>query len=177
MVSPLRLRWVKGVCVFRRNLPPALLAAEPGSSTCHCGNTGLERTPNKSQYAKLTLEKKIFPPLQPGFELATFQSRVQHFTNKLSRLLEKYSVCIKVRKHTGNNCLHCPFLTKFRTGQSARCPCQTRSRTTEHLLQARTLKRKPRVLVLVDGDPPVARKLFGSLDDLRCTTRKTRVSI
>ena len=32
---------------------------------------------NKSQHRKLTLEKKIFPPLLEGFELATFQSRVQ----------------------------------------------------------------------------------------------------
>ena len=30
-VSPLWLRWVKGVCVFRYNLPPALLAEWPGS--------------------------------------------------------------------------------------------------------------------------------------------------
>ena len=31
---------------------------------------------NKSQHRKLTLEKKILPPLQQGFEPATFQSRV-----------------------------------------------------------------------------------------------------
>ena len=31
--------------------------------TCHCGNTGLERTLNKSQHTKLTLEKEIFSPL------------------------------------------------------------------------------------------------------------------
>ena len=31
-------------------------------------------------------EKKILPPLLPGFELATFQSRVRRSTNKLSRL-------------------------------------------------------------------------------------------
>ena len=36
----------------------------------------MERTPNKSQHTKLTLEKKILPPLLPGFELATFRSRV-----------------------------------------------------------------------------------------------------
>ena len=50
IVSPLRLRLVKGVCVFRCNLPPALLAERPGSFTCHCGDTGVERTPNKSQH-------------------------------------------------------------------------------------------------------------------------------
>ena len=37
----------------------------------------LVRTPNKSQHSKLTLEKKILPPFLPGFELATFRSRVR----------------------------------------------------------------------------------------------------
>ena len=32
-----------------------------------------------------TLEKKILPPLLPGFKLTTFQSEVGHFTNKLSQ--------------------------------------------------------------------------------------------
>jgi len=32
---------------------------------------------NKSQHRKLTLEKKILPPLQQGFEPATFRSRVR----------------------------------------------------------------------------------------------------
>ena len=32
---------------------------------------------NKSQHRKLTLEKRIFPPLQQGFEPATFRSRVR----------------------------------------------------------------------------------------------------
>ena len=76
LVSPLRLRWVKGVCVFRCNLPPVLLAEWPGSFTCHCGNTMIVRTPSKCQHTKLTLKKKILPPLLPGFEPATFQSRV-----------------------------------------------------------------------------------------------------
>ena len=45
---------------------------------CDCGNTGVERTPNKSQHTKLTLEKKkILPLLLPGFELATSRSRVR----------------------------------------------------------------------------------------------------
>ena len=34
-----------GVCVFSCNLPPALLAEWPGSFTCYCGNTGVERIP------------------------------------------------------------------------------------------------------------------------------------
>ena len=32
---------------------------------------------NKSQHRKSTLEKKILPPFQQGFEPATFQSRVR----------------------------------------------------------------------------------------------------
>ena len=39
--------------------------------------TGVERTPNESQHTKLTLEKKILPPLLPGLELETFPSRVR----------------------------------------------------------------------------------------------------
>ena len=42
IASPLRLRLVNGVCVFRCNLPSALLAKWPGSSTYHCYNTGDE---------------------------------------------------------------------------------------------------------------------------------------
>ena len=76
IVSPLRLRWVKDVWVFRFNLPPALLAEWPGSFACHCGNTGMELTPK---------EKEILPPPLPGFELATFRSRVRRSTYKLSR--------------------------------------------------------------------------------------------
>ena len=37
----------------------------------------MERTPNKSQHKKLTLEKKILPPLLPGFEPTVFRSRVR----------------------------------------------------------------------------------------------------
>ena len=72
--------------MVRCDLPPALFAECPGYFKCHCGNTGVERTPNKSQQTKLTLEKKILLPLLPGFELATFRSRVRRSTNKLSRL-------------------------------------------------------------------------------------------
>ena len=67
-----------GVWVFSCNLPPALLAEWPGSFTCYRGNTGgWNGYRNKSQHRKSTLEKKILPPLQQGFEPATFQSRVR----------------------------------------------------------------------------------------------------
>ena len=53
------------------------LAVWSGSFTCHFGNTGVERTPDKSQHTRLTQEKKTLPLLLPGFELATFRSRVR----------------------------------------------------------------------------------------------------
>ena len=46
--------------------------------------TGMERTPNKSQHIKLTLEKKILLLFLPEFKLATVRSRVWNSTNKLS---------------------------------------------------------------------------------------------
>ena len=73
-VSPLQLCRVKGVYVFKCNLPPALLAEWPGSFTCRCSNTGVELTPNKSQHS---LERKLFPLLLPEFELSTFQSQIR----------------------------------------------------------------------------------------------------
>ena len=60
------------------NVPPA---EWPGSFTCHCGITGVEGTPNKSQHRKLALEKKIPPPLLPGIKLATFRSRDRRTSN------------------------------------------------------------------------------------------------
>ena len=59
IVSPLRLHWVKGVCMFRCNLPPALLAEWPGSLMCHCGNTGVEQTLNKVSTQSWLRKKKF----------------------------------------------------------------------------------------------------------------------
>ena len=53
-------------------LPPALLRLlRAATVTRH----------HKSHYRKLTMERKILPPLLPGFELAIFPSRVRRFTN------------------------------------------------------------------------------------------------
>ena len=86
IVSPPQLRRIKGVCMFRCNRLSALLAEWPRILMCHCSNMGVEWTLNKSQHTKLTLVKKILPLLLPGFKVATFWSRVQRFTNKLSQL-------------------------------------------------------------------------------------------
>ena len=56
---------------------------------------GWNRYQNKSQHRKSTLEKKILPPLQQGFEPATFQSLSGALTTELS-LCQQISP--KVRK-------------------------------------------------------------------------------
>ena len=79
IVSPLKLCWVKGACVFTCNLPSELLAEWLFFVffTCHCINTGVERTSTvMSQHTKWTLEKKILPTFLPGFDLTTFWSQV-----------------------------------------------------------------------------------------------------
>ena len=52
-----------------------------GVFTCHCGNTWVERKPNKIQHTKLTLEKKILPPFLLGFE--SFDHESGALNNKL----------------------------------------------------------------------------------------------
>ena len=51
--SPLRLHLIKGVCVFRCNLPPALLAEWLGSFIYHCGTTRDEYQLHQSLYLSL----------------------------------------------------------------------------------------------------------------------------
>ena len=89
-------------CVFSCNLPPALLAEWPGSFTCYRGNTGWNGDRSKSQHRKLTLAKKILPPLLQGLEPGTFQSRAPPISSRwrmpdviLSRTLLTYRIKIK----------------------------------------------------------------------------------
>ena len=126
-ISPYQLYWVKDVCVFRCNLPPAHLLDWLGSFACHCGNTGVEQTPNNSQHTKSTLEKKNLLPLLPGFKLATFQSGVQRFTNKLSwlpgmLLAWRFTLCSTLGGKLGTGCLVLYMRTKWACQQ---VPCES----------------------------------------------------
>ena len=49
-------------CLFRYNMPLALLAEWQGSFVCYCGNTKVEWIPKK-EHRKLTLEKTFLPVL------------------------------------------------------------------------------------------------------------------
>ena len=66
-VSPLQLQWVKGVCVLRCSLLPALWAEWPGSFTCHCGNTRVEHKSNKSAH-KVNSGEENSPAIPAGIQ-------------------------------------------------------------------------------------------------------------
>ena len=64
-------------CVFRCNLPPALLAEWPGSFTCHCGNKFSRRScrdsnsqPLDHESGALTNKLSCIPSPHPGGNLA-----------------------------------------------------------------------------------------------------------
>ena len=66
---------------------------------------------NKSQHRKSTLEKKILPPFQQGFEPATFQSRVRrsnHWAILAPRRVHKF-MSIYIWKYEANHCPPTPF--------------------------------------------------------------------
>ena len=74
IVSPLRLRWVKGGCVFRCNLH--FWQNDRGLLHATAITLGRNRHQQMSQHAKLTREKKILPWLLPGFEHTNFWSQI-----------------------------------------------------------------------------------------------------
>ena len=72
------------------------------------------------------------------------------------------------RLRTGHNRLNYHLYSKLRIGHTEQCPCSIGSQTTEHLLQSCPTCEPLRKGIWPDHTP-VARKLYGSLRDLRCT--------
>ena len=72
------------------------------------------------------------------------------------------------RLRTGHNRLNYHLYSKLRIGHTEQCPCGTGSQTTEHLLQFCPTYEPLRKGIWPDHTP-LARKLYGSLRDLRCT--------
>ena len=66
----------------------------------------MERTLNKSQHTKLTLEKKILPLLLPGFELATSRSRVRR---SYQQAIPATSMCSHVKLTIDQSCQKIEF--------------------------------------------------------------------
>ena len=106
------------------------------SFTCHCGNTGVERTPNKSQHTKLTLEDKILLLLLLGFELATFQSRARRSNQQaipaplkmhLKATLHTSTITHKCTQSTPQHNNHTPHMRKYITHKQ----CTERERERE----------------------------------------------
>ena len=72
------------------------------------------------------------------------------------------------RLRTGHNRLNYHLYSKLRIGHTEQCPCGTGSQTTEHLLQSCPTYEPLRKGIWPDHTP-LARKLYGSLRDQRCT--------
>ena len=78
---------------------------------------------------------------------------------------------------TGHDRLNHHLYSKLRIGHTEQCPCGTGSQTTDHLLQSCPLLLRKGIW---PDHTPVARKLNGSLVDLRCTAtliEESQVSI
>ena len=83
------------------------------------------------------------------------------------------------RLRTGHNRLSYHLYSKLRIGHTEQCPCGTGSQTTEHLLQFCPTYEPLRKGIWPDHTP-IARMLYGSLRDLRCTAtfiEETGISI
>ena len=99
IISPIRLHWVKGVRVFRCDLPPALLAEWLGSFMCHCSNTGVEQTLNKSWHTKLTLGKKFSCCSCWDSHSQPFNHKSGALTNKLPWLPTFKDRCCEINQY------------------------------------------------------------------------------
>ena len=94
-------------------------------------------------------------------------------------LLTRLEQVTEFRLRTGHNRLNYHLYSKLRTGHTEQCRCGTGSQTTEHLLQSRPTYEPLRKRIWPDHTP-LARKLYRSLRDLRCTAtfiEETGVSI
>ena len=95
---------ILGACVFRCNLPPALLTEWSGSFTCYCGNTGVERIPiiYWSQHRRLTLKKKS-PTAPAGTRTqGPFDHESDALTTELSPLwIKPLTLTLLVKKFFG----------------------------------------------------------------------------
>ena len=83
------------------------------------------------------------------------------------------------RLRTGHSRLNYHLYSKLRIGYTELCPCGIGGQTTEHLLQSCPIYKPLRKGIWSDHSP-VARKLYESLRDMRCTAtfiEETGVSI
>ena len=93
-------------------------------------------------------------------------------------LTRREQVCV-FRLRTGHNRLKHHLYNKLKIGDSDQCPCETSTQTAEHLLQSCPLFETLRT-EFWPTPVPVNQKLYGSLEDLRCTVaffEKTELTI
>ena len=158
------LQWIPSHCNVRGNETADSLAKE---------GTTQEQTDRSTTYheAKTIIKAKE----QSRWK----QQHPRHNRADPYYLLTRREQVAIFRLRTGHNRLRHHLFTKFHIGESEQCPCKTGSQTTEHLLQSCPLYRTHRDRTWPEPTP-VARKLYGGLEDLRRTATfiaETEVSI
>ena len=114
-------------------------------------------------------------------EIRWMAEQLQAMYNKADPyyLLTRREEVTVFRLRTGNNHINYHLNSKLCISHTEQCPCGTGSQTTEHLLQSCSIYKPLRKGIWPDHTS-IARKLYGSLGDLRHTTtfiEETGVSI
>ena len=148
------LQWIPSHCNVRGNETADSLAKE---------GTTKEQTDRSTSY---TETKTIIKSKQQN---KWKRQHPQYNCSDPYYLLTRREQVAIFRLRTGHNRLKHHLHSTFRIGDSEQCSCGTGSQTTEHLLQSCPLHQALRDRTWPEPTP-LARKLYGGLEDLRRTT-------
>ena len=147
------LQWIPSHCDVQGNEKADALAKE--------GST-------KEQVDKSTTLRETKTAIKAKQQTKWMQQHPQHNKKDPYHLLSRQEQVTIFRLRTGHNRMNDHLFHKLRIGESALCPCKSANQTTEHLLQDCTLHADRRSKCWKEATT-VETKLYGSLEDLRCT--------
>ena len=141
----------------------------------HCNVPGNESTDSlaKEGTTKEQVDRSTSYPEVKTILKAKQHSKWRHKHPRYNKadpyyLLTRREQVTVFRFRIGHNRLNYHLYSKLRIGHTEHCPCGTGSQTTEYLLESCPIY-EPLRNGIWPVHTPVARKLYGSLRDLRCT--------
>ena len=158
------LQWIPSHCDVQGNEKADTLAKE--------GST-------KEQVDKSTTLRETKTAIKAKQQSMWLQRHPQHNKRDPYHLLTRQEQVIIFRLRTGHSRLKGHLFHRLHIGESALCPCGAANQTPEHLLQDCNLHTNLRFECWRETTP-LATKLNGGLEDLRCTVafvKKTGVSV